>query len=161
MGHYRDAMPELLTRAVQACVDAGISKTAVAAAIGVQRAHLYDMMDGHRVIHPAQLWALPAPGRLVLAEALAGEGHVVVALPSGDDMTCAWETSDQTQLAASSLLHEVIGSLRDGMVTRAEGARLVEAGERVLRVAGGIVALGRRAMESGVQGVPRGVRGVA
>lgn len=161
VGHYRDAMPELLTRAVQVCVDAGISKTAVAECLGVQRTHLYEMMDGHRAIRAAHLWALPAPGRRVLAEALAGEGHVVVALPTADELADAWETLGQTQRSASALLEEVMASLRDGMVTRAEGGRLVEAGERVMRVVGSIVALGRRAVESGVQGVPRGLRGVA
>lgn len=161
LGHFRDVVPSIFGRAVDAAVAAGMTKTALCEEAGIQRTHLLEMIDGIRRIDPAHLFALPAPARLVLAEALAGPDYVLVPVPHADGMEDAWETLDATQLAASSVIHEAVASFRDGMVTREEGARLADAADRVMRAAGALHALARRAMESGVQGVPRVVRGVA
>lgn len=160
LGHYRDVLPGIFGRAVDAAVAAGFTKTALCEEAGIQRTHLLEMIDGLRRIDPAHLFALPAPARLVLAEALAGPDYLLVPVPRADGMEDAWETLDDTQLAASHAVHEAVKSFRDGHVTRDEGARLDEAADRVMRAAGALRALARRAMESGVQGVPRAVRGV-
>lgn len=130
------------------------SRAQVAAQLDCSASRLAQYVDDEQdaTLDVARAAALPCVSRIALAEWIAGPGYRVVSVP---------DSSDAHDLAASATLMRGAAELAarhleacaDGHVCAREGGELVAAAEPLVRLALGVLELGRAAVREGVVGV--------
>jgi hypothetical protein len=138
-----------------------LGATDVERCTGVPRQHVAAWLDRDdaRAMPLADATALPERTRLVVAEHIAGPGHVVVRLPSatahpGDDLRLA----ARAQREASDAVAVLLDALADGHITAQEGAELRTRAEALLATVATVLELAREAEREGVVSIERARR---